>query len=100
MTTRGTDTNVERCDSLILCNLCSCSCSLHGRVRSPLQPISFHMLTPGTSRNRLGTCKISDVNHGIVEARIDVRDTPAINRLFSLLCHETSFPEKPSPSCS
>jgi len=68
MTSRCTNTDMQRSDSLVFRNLCSSRGRLHCRVRGPLQSISLHMLTPRTPRNRLCTSQVGNVNHGIVEA--------------------------------
>src|SRR5207245_6097398 len=92
VTSRCTNTDMERSDSLVFRNLCSSRSCLHCRVRGPLQSISLHMLTPCTTRNRLCTSQIGNVNHGIVEARVDVGDSPVVCRLLSLLRHDLDYP--------
>ncbi len=93
VTARSADSNVEARDALVLCHLSSSSRSLHSRVRSPLQAISLDMLTTRATGHCLRTSQISNVNHRIIEAGIDVGYTPTIN-LLGFLCH-TGIPGSP-----
>jgi hypothetical protein len=68
MTSRCSNTNMERGYSLVFRNLCGGRSCLHRRVRGPLQSISLHMLTPCTARNGFCTSQVGNVNHGVVEA--------------------------------
>jgi hypothetical protein len=92
MTSRGPNTNMERGYSLVLRNLRGGRGCLHGSVWGPLQSISLHMLTPCATRDRLGASQISNVNHGIVEAGVDVGDSPMICRLLRFLRHDLDYP--------
>jgi hypothetical protein len=92
VTSRGSNTNMERCDSFVFRNLCGSSGCLHCRVWGPLQTVSLHMLTPCAARDGLCTSKIGNVDHGVVEAGIDVSDSPMICRLLSLLRHDLDYP--------
>ena len=55
------------------------------------------MLTTSASGNSLSTGQIGDVNHRIVEAGVDVRDSPMVDLLglVYLLRHDTNYPEEP-----
>jgi len=91
---RSPDTNMERSDPLILSHLRSGRSGLHGRIGSALKTVSLNMLPTGTPRNSLGTRQISDVNHSIVEAGVDVRDSPVVYLLglVYLLRHDATIP--------
>src|SRR5438094_7166382 len=95
--TRSPDTNMERSDPLILSHFRSGRGGLHGRIGSTLETVSLNMLPTGTPRNSLGTRQISDVNHSIVEAGVDVRYPPVVYLLglVNLLRHDTNYPEEP-----
>jgi len=95
--TRSPNTNMERSNPLILSHLRSGSSSLHRRIRSTLKTVSLNMLPTGTPRNSLSTSQIGDVNHRIVEAGVDVRDSPMVDLLglVYLLRHDTNYPEEP-----
>ncbi len=97
--TRSPNTNMERSNPLILSHLRSGSSSLHRRIRSTLKTVSLNMLTTGASGNSLSTSQIGDVNHRIVEAGVDVRDSPMVDLLglVYLLRHDTNYPEEPVP---
>lgn len=86
MTARRTDTDVEGGDAFVLRNLSGSSGSLHRSIRRSLKTISLDMLTPSAPRDSLGPSKVGYVNHSIVEAGIDMGDTPVIYSL-GLLCH-------------
>ena len=93
---RSPNTNMERSNPLILSHLRSGRGCLHSRIGSTLKTVSLDMLTTSTSRNSLGTSQISNVNHRIVEAGVDVRDSPMVHLLglVYLLCHDTNYPEE------
>ena len=95
--TRSPDTNMERSDPLILSHLRSGRGGLHGRIGSTLETVGLNMLPTGTPRNSLSTSQIGDVNHRIVEAGVDVRDSPMVDLLglVYLLRHDTNYPEEP-----
>ncbi len=65
---------------------------MHGCVWGPLQSISLDMLTSRTTGDRLSTSQIRNVNHGVVEARVDVGDSPVIRWLLSFLRHDLDYP--------
>jgi len=95
--TRSPDTNMERSDPLILSHFRSGRGGLHGRIGSTLETVGLNMLPTGTPRNSLSTSQIGDVNHRIVEAGVDVRDSPMVDLLglVYLLRHDTNYPEEP-----
>jgi len=97
--TRSPDTNMERSDPLILSHFRSGRGGLHGRIGSTLETVGLNMLPTGTPRNSLSTSQIGDVNHRIVEAGVDVRDSPMVDLLglVYLLRHDTNYPEEPVP---
>jgi hypothetical protein len=86
------NTNMERRDSLVLRNLRGSSSRLHRCIWGPLQSVSLYMLTPCAARDRLSTSQICNVNHSVVEARIDVSNSPVIRWLLSLLRHDLDYP--------
>jgi len=88
------DANMERSDPLVLGDLCSRRSGLHGCIWGPLKTVSLDMLTTSTPRNSLGTRQISDVNHSIVEAGVDVRYPPVVYLLglVNLLRHDATIP--------
>src|SRR5213594_1653616 len=96
---RSPDTNMERSDPLILSHFRSGRGCLHSRIGSTLKTVSLNMLTTGASGNSLSTSQIGDVNHRIVEAGVDVRDSPMVDLLglVYLLRHDTNYPEEPVP---
>ena len=94
---RSPNTNMERSNPLILSHLRSGRGCLHSRIGSTLKTVSLNMLPTGTPRNSLSTSQIGDVNHRIVEAGVDVRDSPMVDLLglVYLLRHDTNYPEEP-----
>ena len=97
MATRSPDANMERSDPLVLGNFRSSCGGLHSCIRGPLKTVSLDMLTTSASGNSLSTSQIGDVNHRIVEAGVDVRDSPMVDLLglVYLLRHDTNYPEEP-----
>ena len=95
--TRSPNTNMERSNPLILSHLRSGRGCLHSRIGSTLKTVSLDMLTTSASGNSLSTGQIGDVNHRIVEAGVDVRDSPMVDLLglVYLLRHDTNYPEEP-----
>src|SRR5919109_229168 len=83
---RRTDTNMERSDPLVLRDLSGSGRGLHRSIRGPLQTVRFDVLTSRAPRDCLSTRQVRDVDHCVIEAGIDVGDSPAID-LLSLLCH-------------
>ncbi len=94
---RSPDTNMERSDPLILSHFRSGRSSLHCCIGSTLKTVGLDMLTTSTPRNRLSACQIGNVNHCVVEAGVDVRDSPVVHLLglVYLLRHDTNYPEEP-----
>jgi hypothetical protein len=92
MTSRRANSNMERGDSLVFRDLCGSSGCLHCRIWGTLQSVSLDMLTPCAARDRLSTSQICNVNHSVVEARIDVGDSPVIRWHLSLLRHDLYYP--------
>src|SRR5213593_367071 len=94
---RSPNTNMERSNPLILSHFRSGRGGLHGRIGSTLETVGLNMLTTGASGNSLSTSQIGDVNHRIVEAGVDVRDSPMVDLLglVYLLRHDTNYPEEP-----
>lgn len=88
---RSSDSNVQGCYSPILGNSCSCCCSLHRSIRRTLEAIGFHVLSSGTTGYSLCAAQISNMDQSIVERRVDVCDTPALD---SFLLRHSSGPRR------
>src|SRR6266487_416020 len=90
---RSPDTNMERSDPLILSHFRGGRGSLHSSIRGPLKTVSLNMLTTSASGNSLSTGQIGNVHHRIIEAGVDVRDSPMVDLLglVYLLRHNTTL---------